>query len=258
MKISKTASSGLIKFIEKIIRSHPLVYYFFRYLIRFTNIFEDDAYGVSYLNFDKKINIIDVGASDGIASKFFIKKLNVSNILCFEPNKPYVKILKKLNYKNKNMRVYDYGIGERNANYKVFYPRYQIFKKNFDLVTYTFYDKKELQKQINLDFKFKRNINIVQKEIFLKRVDKLNLKISLIKIDVNGHELSVVKGLNNIIKKDKPALIIETDKNINKIYDYLKKFNYKKYSFVIKKKSFEKIKTTYPLNTYFLQSFHLV
>ena len=50
-----------------------------------------------------------------------MKKLNVSNILCFEPNKPYVKILKKLNYKNKNMRVYDYGIGERNANYKVFY-----------------------------------------------------------------------------------------------------------------------------------------
>ena len=256
MKISKTASSGIFKFLEKIIRSHPLVYFIFRYLIRYTNIFEDDAHGVSYLNLDKKINIIDVGASDGIASKFFMKKLNVSNILCFEPNIPYVKILKKLNYKN--MRVYDYGIGERNANYKVFYPRYQFFKKNFDLVTYTFYDKKELQKQINLDFKFNKNINIIQKQIFLKKIDKLNLKISLIKIDVNGHELSVIKGLRNIIKKDKPALIIETDKNINKINYYLGKFNYKKYSFVRKKRSFEKIKNTYPLNTYFLQSFHLI
>ena len=256
MKISKTASSGLFKFLEKIIRSHPLVYFIFRYFIRYTNIFEDDAHGVSYLNLKKQINIIDVGASDGIASKFFIKKLKVANIFCFEPNKPYVKILKKLKYKN--MRVYDYGIGEKNKKYNVFYPSYQFFKKNFDLVTYTFYDKKELLKQINLDFKFKRNINIVQKEIFLKRIDKLNLKISLIKIDVNGHELSVVKGLKNIIKKDKPALIVETDKNINKIYDYLKKFNYKKYSFLRKKRSFEKIKNTYPLNTYFLQSFHLV
>ena len=231
------------------------MYFIFRYFIRYTNIFEDDAHGVSYLNLKKQINIIDVGASDGIASKFFIKKLKVANIFCFEPNKPYVKILKKLKYKN--MRVYDYGIGEKNKKYNVFYPSYQFFKKNFDLVTYTFYDKKELLKQINLDFKFKRNINIVQKEIFLKRIDKLNLKISLIKIDVNGHELSVVKGLNNIIKKDKPALMIETDKNINKIGDYLKKFNYKKYSFVRKKRSFEKIKKTYPLNTYFLQSFHL-
>ena len=30
-------------------------------------------------------------------------------------------------------------------------------------------------------------------------------KISLVKIDVNGHEYSVVQGLRNIIKKDKPA-----------------------------------------------------
>ena len=70
MKISKTATSGLIKFIEKVIRSHPLVYFFFRYLIRFTNIFEDDAHGVSYLRFDKKINIIDVGASEGLHQSF--------------------------------------------------------------------------------------------------------------------------------------------------------------------------------------------
>ena len=83
------------------------------------------------------------------------------------------------------------------------------------------------------------------------------MKISLIKIDVNGHELSVIKGLNNIIKKDKPALIVETDKNINKIKKYLKKFNYGKYSFLKNNKSFEKIKKIYPLNTFFLQSSHL-
>ena len=255
MKISKTASSGLIKFFEKIIRSHPLVYFLFRYLIRFTNIFEDDAHGVSYLRFNKKINIIDVGASDGIASKFFIKKLKVANILCFEPNKPYVKILKKLNYKN--MRVYDYGIGEKSANFKVFYPRYNFFNKNFDLVTYTFYNKRELQKQIDLDFKFKKNIKIIQKKINLKKIHKLNLKISLIKIDVNGHELSVIKGLSNIINKDRPALLVETDKSIKKINNYLKKFNYNKYIFLKGSNSFVKIEKIYPLNTYFLQSSHL-
>ena len=81
--------------------------------------------------------------------------------------------------------------------------------------------------------------------------------ISLIKIDVNGHELSVIKGLNNIIKKDKPALIIETDKNINKINEYLKKFNYGKFSFLKSNKTFKKIRDTYPLNTFFLQPTHL-
>ena len=255
MKISKTTSSGFFKFLEKIIRSHPLVYFIFRYLIKYTNVFEEDAHGVSYLKFDKKINIIDVGASDGIASKFFLKKLNVANILCFEPNSSYVKILKKMS--NKNMRVFNYGIGEKDQKYQVYYPRYIFFEKNFDLVTYTFYSKRELENQINLDFKFKRNIKIVKGQINLKKVHKLNFKISLIKIDVNGHELSVIKGLNNIIKKDKPALIIETDKNINKINEYLKKFNYGKFSFLKNNKTFEKIRDTYPLNTFFLQPTHL-
>ena len=68
MNISKTASSGIFKIVEKIIRGHPLIYYILRYFVRFTNIFEEDAKGVKFLNFKKKINIIDVGASDGIAA----------------------------------------------------------------------------------------------------------------------------------------------------------------------------------------------
>lgn len=255
MNISKTASTGLFQVLEKIVRSHPLVYFFIRYLIRFTNIFEDDAHGVKYLSLGKKINIIDVGASDGVATKFFRNNLDTNKILCFEPNKPYVKILKNL--KLNNLLVYDYGISQNNRKFKVFYPRYKFFGKNLDLITYTFYNKKDLIKQINTDFKFKKNISIVQKFINLKKVTKIKYKISLIKIDVNGHEYPVVKGLRNIIKKDRPVLIVETDKNIKKIELFLKKLNYKKYSFSKNKKVFEVIKNRYPLNTYFLQNYHI-
>ena len=95
MKKSKT-NSGVLSFIEKIVRSHPLVYITFRYLIKFTNIFEEDAFGLKKINFKNKINIIDVGASDGIASKFFINNLNVNKIICYEPNESYIKYLKKI------------------------------------------------------------------------------------------------------------------------------------------------------------------
>ena len=255
MNISKTASSGLFQVLEKIIRSHPLVYFLVRYLIRYTNIFEDDAHGVKYLNLGKKINIIDVGASDGVASKFFKNNLSTNKILCYEPNKPYVKILKNL--KLSNLLIYDYGISKQNKNLKVFFPRYKFFKKNLDLITYTFYNKKDLIKQIETDFRFKKGISIIQTSINLKKIKNVKYKISLVKIDVNGHEYSVVKGLENIIKKDKPVLIIETDKNIKKIERFLKKFKYKQYSFSKRKKNFEKIKNKYPLNTYFLQNQHL-
>ena len=86
---------------------------------------------------------------------------------------------------------------------------------------------------------------------------KVKYKISLIKVDVNGHELSVIKGLENIIRKDRPVLIIETDNKINKIEFFLKKLKYKKYSFSKNKNKFENIKNEYPLNTYFLQNSHL-
>ena len=84
MKKSKT-NSGILFFLEKIIRSHPLLYYIARNLIRYTNIFEEDANGVNFLNLDKGVNIIDVGASDGIATKFFNRKLTVNKTICFEP-----------------------------------------------------------------------------------------------------------------------------------------------------------------------------
>ena len=134
--------------------------------------------------------------------------------MCYEPNKPYVKILKNL--KLSNLLVYDYGISKQNKNLKVF-SALQIFKKNLDLITYTFYNKKDLIKQIETDFRFKKGISIIQTSINLKKIKNVKYKISLVKIDVNGHEYSVVKGLENIIKKDKPVLIIETDKNIKKL-----------------------------------------
>ena len=254
MKQSKT-NSGILNFFEKIVRSHPLLYFIARYLIRFTNIFEQDANGVSYINMAPKVNIIDVGASDGIASKFFNSKLSVSKIFCFEPYLPYVKILKK--QKVKNIKIYPYGIDKFNKYYDIFFPRYKFLSKNFDLITYTFYDKKKLIKQINLDFVFKNNIEIIKQKIYLKKVKKIQTKIHLIKIDVNGHELSVIKGLEQIIKRDRPALIVETGEDIKDIERFLNKYNFKKYLFSNKKSKFFEIKKNYPLNTYFLQNSHL-
>ena len=255
MNISKTASSGIFKIVEKIVRSHPLIYYILRYFVRFTNIFEEDAKGVKFLNFKDKVTIIDVGASDGIATKFFCKNLNVNKVFCYEPNMSYVKILRKLDLGD--VKIYPYGISNKKSNHQVFLPRYSFFKNNFDLVTYTFYNKNDLVKQIKLDFKFTKNISIIKKNITLKNIKSMKHKISLVKIDVNGHEYSVVQGLRNIIKKDKPAMIIETDKNIKKIEMLLKRFNYKKYLFDSNKNKFIKIQNNYPLNTYFLQKEHL-
>jgi FkbM family methyltransferase len=254
MKRSKT-NSGILGYVEKLVRSHPLPYFFIRYLIRYTNIFEEDAKGVSFLNLGKNVNIMDIGASDGIAAKFFCNNLNVKNIICYEPNISYVKILRKLNIKG--LIVKPYAIGNTNTYKKIFFPRSKFFNKNLDLIPYTYYDKETLSAQLKLDFKFRKNIQIIEKKLHIKKVEKLKLKIDLIKIDVNDNGLSVINGLSKIIKKDKPALLIETDSDILKIDRQLKSYGYGKYIFSNLGNKFIKIKKKFPLNTYFLQKKHL-
>lgn len=255
IKKSKTNSGFILNFLEKNIRTHPLLYYIMRSFVRYTNIFEEDANGVKFLNFDKEINLIDVGASDGIATKFFNGKLSIKNTICFEPNKYYVKQLKKLNINN--LIIKPYALANKNEIKKIFFPRYKFFSKNLDLIPYTYYDKQTLVRQFNLDFKFLKNIEFVEKKLYLKKLCKINFKIDLIKVDVNDNGLSVVKSLLRIIKKNKPVLLVETDTDIKKIDSILKIYGYVKYSFLNDSKKFKKIKNKFPLNTYFLQKKHL-
>lgn len=243
---------GIIGFLEKVIRSHPLTYIFFRSIIKFTNIFEKDFDGLTKLNFRKKINIIDVGASDGISIKFFLNKLKVGKIICYEPYYKYVKLLKKIN----NVIVRPYAVGNKSSNKKIYFPRYRFFGKNYDLITYTHYELKLLQHFIK-DFKFKKNLHIVTSYLKIKKVGKINLKISLIKIDTNGFELSVIKGLLKVIKKDLPVIIIEDNKDKIKIEKILSKYNYTSFYYCVFAQRFTKKINKSSTNKYFLQKKHL-
>jgi len=253
MRVSKT-NEGFLSVLEKIIRAHPLVYIIFRVLIRFTNIFEKDFDGVKLINFRQKVNILDIGASDGIATKFFNNNLNTGTIFCFEPNKYYVDILKKI--KIKNVVIKPFAIGNQNSYITIFFPRYKFFNKFFDIITYTHYDIK-LMRHFLLDFKFRKNISIIREKLLIRKVNKFKKKIHLIKIDTNGFELSIIKNLIKIIKKDKPALIVEINKDAKIISRILNSYSYKEYYYSIELKDFTTKKTKYSLNKYYLQDDHL-
>ena len=85
MQQSKT-QIGFLGVIEKYVRKIVPIYYFIRSIAIKFDIFEEDFKILKEIYKDKKINIIDIGASDGISANFFIKNLNVKNIYCFEPH----------------------------------------------------------------------------------------------------------------------------------------------------------------------------
>ena len=249
---------GFLSILEYIVRSIPILYIIGRKIVRFTDIFEEDANGVKQLNFNnKKINIMDIGASDGIASKFFIKNLNVKKVYCFEPNLHYCKIIRdKLKFKNTKVIVKEMAIGKKIGKIKIYVPYYIFFGKQFPLITYTFYDKKKCLEQIKKDFINHKSFLI--KETYLKILKPPPLKenINLIKIDINGNEFDTLLSLKKIIIKNKPALLIEGLDDMNKISSFLKQFDYLPY--IYKNKNLIMINDgEKSLNYYFLQKHHL-
>ncbi len=223
---NNTANSGLLGFFEKIIRIIPHIYLIFRPLIKVTNFFEEDFNILKNIFGNKRINIVDIGASDGISALFFIRNLNAKNIYCYEPQIKFFNKLKNLKKKYKNLILFNFGLGDKILNQNVFYPYIKIFNYKFVLYAYSFPEKKELESQIKMDFLIKPKI--YRDKIKIKKFVSPKDKISLVKIDTNGSEFNIVSSILPLIRRDKPVLIIENN-NINKIYNKLKLLKYKKF-----------------------------
>ena len=104
------------------------------------------------------------------------------------------------------------------------------------MFTYAFYNKDELKENLKVNFILKKNFLIDEFFFKTKKYTNFNKKIDLIKIDVNGNEMNVIKGLYNLIKRDKPILIVEELNDISKIKKLLDKIGYDCYIYNLKKK----------------------
>lgn len=160
---------------------------------------------------------IDVGSNSGHVTNILSKICK--NVYSFEPIDYLYKAQKKI-FKNKNVRVFNHALGDKN------YKRVFFISKNNDPESSFLVKKKDSKKKI---------IKIIKGDTAFKYN-----QIDFIKIDVEGFELNVVKGLKNSIKKYKPLLLIEIEKrhnpNFKKIFDLLNKKNYQIY-FLNKKKN---------------------
>jgi FkbM family methyltransferase len=129
---------------------------------------------------------IDVGASIGLYAAAFAEESEL--VHCFEAI-PFVhdQRLKLLQYRYPNILTYNYAVCEEEG------------EKEFWL------DTKKLG---NNSFH-----NIVDGEkikVKTTYLDKFNFSnIGFIKIDVEGHELSVLKGARSLIDKERPVLMVE-------------------------------------------------
>lgn len=189
--------------------------------------YEEDWYFFKYYKISKSSNIIDIGAHWGESAITFSKFYPNNKIISFEPNIFAFQRLKE-NTKNLKIKILNYGIGKEKFS-NLYFPYY----KNYQLSLWGSQKLKKLKKRIeNYTFLNNKKLKYKKLKFFFKKFPRVNNKISIIKIDVEGEELNVIKMIKNVIKKDKPLLFIEHNfSNFNQVRLILKKQGYKSYYF---------------------------
>lgn len=168
-------------------------------------------YEVSMLTFIEKLKtpgiIIDIGANIGNHTVFFAKYTGCKKVIAIEPYKEAVKLLKnniKRNQVEDKVQVVEAAAGKADG-----YCSLKIGPST----------------NVGLTRTIKGN------NVIVRRIDDLtkNDLVSLIKIDVEGTELEVLKGAERILSAQSPFLFIEArDKPSKaKLDSYLKPLGYK-------------------------------
>ncbi len=146
--------------------------------------------------------LIDVGSHKGEYILNILNNFKVNKIYAFEPTPNIFFILKKKLSKHKNINFYNYGVGENSGreilNFNMESSSTSINKLN---INSKYYKKKYffLNPLKNKEVTKPIEINIVNLKNFF--IDNKIQKVNLLKIDTEGYEYKVLKGLGNEINK---------------------------------------------------------
>jgi FkbM family methyltransferase len=175
---------------------------------------ETEMYLLPILNDNTKI-AIDIGGAHGT---YTANLSNVSKYVnVFEPIPKNIKWINNLiKYNHLNAFVHEFALSDSNGVQNL-----SMVEDNTGFST--------LEKENDLT---KHNHRVVELNVQTKRLDDLNFKeVGFIKIDVEGHEVSVLNGAINTISNSLPNLLIEIEERhkkgaINSCIEILKKMNY--------------------------------
>ena len=168
---------------------------------------------------------MDVGGNIGLSTIGFRQLGYYKNdILVFEPdNYLFNNFLKPLKKNYKNIIVYNFGLSDKKEKKYLF----QAYYKNLFLHFNNSFDLKYVKRKIqdNYPTKYKK-FSYQKKKLNLIRFDELNIKkeICFVKIDVEGFDHLVLKGMKKLIARNFPIFLIEFNvSNFIKILNLLRK-----------------------------------
>lgn len=165
----------------------------------------------------------DIGTNKGEYAYYAEKLINPKNIYLFEPEK---KLNKQLRAIFSDCQVFDLALSDSKGTHQFKIPIINGVADN--CLSSLEVDNKEDNETEAIIYEVKTNTL----DTFVK---EKNAFPDLIKIDVEGHELSVLKGAENYISTHHPSLIIEIEQrhhkdiNIDSVFEDFKQKGYHAY-----------------------------
>lgn len=166
--------------------------------------------------------IFDVGANIGTYTTWMSKLFPNGKIYCFEPQRPVFQILCGNIAINNLYNCFTYNIGVGNVDEPMVLQEPDYFSQH-DFGTFSLVEDK-----IHSKSAVKVVTDVVRLDTFIEKyqVDQ----VDLIKIDVEGMDIDVLKGSKKLLEKFNPVLFVEHSDNqrsvLRTIVDLLGEDNY--------------------------------
>jgi len=212
--------------IEKLIKSNIFFLYYSNHFIRIFRYFllpyENDWNVFKKFKIKKNQIILDIGSHWG-ESFFTFKKYYANKIYCFEPDKDSFYYLKKIT-KNSNVKLFNFGISGNIKKQKLYFPTFRGKK----LTLWGSRSEMLLKKRLK-EFTFinPNKIKFISNIYNFKKIN-ISREVGIIKIDVEGYEYDVLKGINQNCFRSAKLIFLEFNKN-----------NYQSCERFLKKRGFE-------------------
>ena len=166
----------------------------------------------------RSMTIIDVGANIGYYTTIFSKISQNGTVYAFEPDAINFSLLQRNCHTNKlnNVKLYNLACGNLNKTESLF-----ISKDNKgDHRTY----------KIDGEERESNQVRMIRLDDFLPNIPKLDF----VKIDIQGYEFEVIRGMIDLITKHKPVILLEfwpaglkaNNENPDVFLEYLYGLNY--------------------------------
>lgn len=160
---------------------------------------------------------IDIGANEGMYSYLFSQKFDV--VEAFEPQANCTQLLSIYNkYHRQNINIHNVGLSNFCGTSTLYIPIAEAADAQVVSGLATFTQIRGKQQQI---------------EVPVYKLDDYQFEdVSLIKIDVEGHESQVIEGGTEMISREKPVILVEIeqrhleDKPIEKVFEQITALDY--------------------------------